>query len=568
MGQPTFINEIIILIVAAFIGGFVARSIKLPPVVGYLISGIVFGTIGKAFIPSYQNLFELSHIGISLLLFTLGFEISLKTFRRMSKKIILAGFLQIVLTSIMVFPILMLFQFSIQVALLFSLLFSFSSTAVVLKILEEKGMVTNFPGNNVFIILLIQDLFIVPIIFLMPLIFSNNFTFPQGIVEFFITAIKPLIAFIIMYIIGRVFLSKILHILFRYPQQELTVLATIFIAVASIGVLTYAGLPQAIAAFFAGVLVSEDGKNLAPLSSIKPIRDVLLVLFFVTIGMMISPQALILNLPLILISAIVILFIKFIVTFFILKYYKFIPSANIFISSYLSNIGEFALVIAQIALISNFIGLSDYERLLGIFIVSLVSIPLVTKIARAVYERYKNTPFVKNFLGDSHYFMKSGFDEISDHVIILGHGRVGKEVRNLLDMGEVPYIVVDFNRSTIDELVGNMKNALYGDPSDIDVLNSAGIKRAKIIVIALPDSATQKAIIKISLSLNPKLVVLCRSHVDEDKYELVNLGVNTIVIPEFEAGLRIGKKVLELLGFSEKSTIDLLRKLRKFHFVH
>lgn len=568
MHDPTFISEIITLIIAAFLGGFIARTIKLPPVVGYLASGILFGAFGKAFIPSYQSLFDLSSIGISLLLFTLGFEISLKTFRRMSRKIIIAGLLQVILTTIVIFPILLIFQFSLQIAFLFAMLFSFSSTAVILKILEEKGMVTNFPGNNVFVILLIQDLFIVPVIFLMPYIFSPGMSFPQSVFAFLLTAIKPLIAFVLMYLLGRVLLSRLFHILFRYPQHELTFLATIFIAVASIGVLTFAGLPQSIAAFFAGVLVSEEGKNLAPLSSIKPLRDLLLVLFFVLIGMMLDLNYLIFNLPVVIFATVVILSVKFSVTFLILRYYKFIPSANVFISSYVSNIGEFALVIAQIALVSHYIELKNYESLVGIFILSLVSIPLLTRGAKFIFEKYKNTSFIKNFMGDSHYFMRSAYEEVKNHVIILGHGRVGKEVRNLLDMGEIPYVVVDFDRRTIDSLTSNMKNALYGDPTDEDVLKSAGIKRAKIIVVALPDSLTQKAIIKTSLNLNPHLVVLCRSHIDEDKYELVNLGVNTIVIPEFEAGLRIGKKVLEELGFSEKNTIELLRKLRKFHYVH
>lgn len=568
MEQVSFINEIILLIMAAFLGGFAARTAKLPPVVGYLVSGIIFGAVGKAFIPSYQNLFELSQMGISLLLFTLGFEISLKTFMKLNKKILYVGVLQILLTSVLIFPILLLFHFSFQISLLFSLLFSFSSTAVVLKILEEKGMVTNFPGNNVLILLLIQDLFIVPVIFLMPLVFSTSFEFPASIITFLISAIKPLIAFIAMYIFARLLFSKLFTLLFRYPQQELTILSTLFTAVISIGVLTYAGLPQAIAAFFAGVLISEEGKNLAPLAAVKPLRDILLVLFFVMVGMMINGSALIMNLPLILVTAILILVVKFFSTFFILRAFKFIPSANIFISSYISNIGEFALVIAQIALVSRFINLQDYESLLGIFIVSLIMIPLVTKSVKYFFEKYKGTQFVKKFMGDSHFFMRSIYDKVENHVVILGHGRVGQEVRNLLDMGEVPYVVVDFDRRTIDALSKSMKNALYGDPTDSDVLKGAGIKRAKILVVALPDSFTQKIIIQKALKINPNLVILCRSHIDEDKYELVNLGVNTIVIPEFEAGLRIGKKVLELLGFTDKNTIELLRKLRKFHYVH
>lgn len=566
--HASFINEIILLVVAAFIGGFIARSIKLPPVVGYLVSGILFGVVGKSFIPSYENLFALSQVGISLLLFTLGFEISFMTLRRVSKKIVLASVFQILITSILVFPILLLFHFSFSIALLFSVLFSFSSTAVILKILEEKGMVSNFPGNNVFIILLIQDLFIVPVIFLIPLIFSSHFTFPDTLVTFLITSIKPLIAFVLMYIFSRVFLSKMFRILFRYPQQELTILATIFTAVLSVGILSYAGLPQTIAAFFAGILISEEGKNLAPLASIKPLRDILLVLFFVMIGMLVNGATLLQSLPLILTTTILILVVKFFVTFFILRFFKFLPSANIFIASNLSNIGEFAVVVAQIAFVSHYITIGNYENLLSIFIISLIMIPVVNWTTKYIFEKYKHTHFIRKFMGDSHYYMRSTYEKIENHVIILGHGRVGGEVRNLLDMGEIEYVVVDFDRRIIDTLSKNMKHGLYGDPTDTDVLKSAGIKSAKILVVALPDSYSQKVIIKSALHLNPKLIVLCRSHIDEDKYELVNLGVNTIVIPEFEAGLRIGKKVLELLGFSDKDTIDLLRKLRKFHFVH
>ena len=566
--EASFINEIIILVVAAFIGGFVARAIKLPPVVGYLISGIIFGIVGKAFIPSYENLFHLSEIGVSLLLFTLGFEVSLQTLRRINKKIVYVSLLQMLLSAILILPVLLIFQFGWQISILFSVLFSFSSTAVVLKILEEKGMISNFPGNNVFVVLLIQDLFIVPVIFLMPLLFSSQFEFPATVISFLFSSLKPLVAFVAMYIAGRIFLPKIFNVLFRYPQQELTILATIFTAVGAIGLLTLAGLPQSIAAFFAGILISEEGKNLTPLAAIKPIRDILLVLFFVLIGMLVNVNVIVTSLPMVIIVTICILLVKFLVVFFVLRFFKYLPSANVFISSYLTNIGEFAVVVAQIAFVSHFITRGDYESLLAIFISSLILIPIVTRFAVVLFQKYKHTNFIKNFMGESHYFSRSSYDEVVDHVVILGHGRVGREVRNLLDMSEIQYVVVDFDRRTIDELTKKSKNSLYGDPADSDVLIGAGIKRAKILVVALPDSFTQKIIIKNALELNPKLIILCRSHIDEDKYELVNLGVNTIVIPEFEAGLRIGKKVLELLGCTDTYTLELRRKLRKFRFVY
>lgn len=565
--EPSFVNEVVLLVVAAFVGGFVARSLKFPPVVGYLTSGILFGVLGRNFIPSFESIFELSQIGVSLLLFTLGFEVSLSYLAKINKKVLVAGVLQIILTAIALFPFLIIFNFPLGASLLFSLLFSFSSTAVVLKLLEEKAMINNFPGTNVFVILLIQDIFIIPAIFLIPVIFNNSAAFPQSAAGFLLTTVKPLGILIFIYILNKLFLKKIYNIFFKYPSQELTVLATIFTAVASIGLLTYAGLPETISAFFAGVLISEERKNLAPLSSIRPLRDVLLVLFFVMVGMLLDGTHLLYNLPFILGVTVVVLSIKFVVVFLILRALKFIPAANIFISSHIANIGEFAVIIGQIAFIDKLITKSNYEDLLSIFIISLVLIPVIVKVAQMIYSKYKNAAFVKRIVGESNYFSNPRLKGIKDHVIICGHGRVGREVRNILDMAAVPYIVIDFNKHIVDELEKNMKNALYADPTDETALKMASIKEARILVVAVPDSVAQKILVKMAIKLNPKIIVLCRSHVDEDKYELVNLGVNTIVIPEFEAGLRIGKKVLELLDFSDQKTYEYLKKLRKFHLV-
>lgn len=561
------ISEIILIVIAAFIGGFVARTIKLPPVVGYVVSGIIFGVVGRNFLTSFDSIFALSEIGVSLLLFTLGFEVSLETIKRINKKILLAGIFQVCFTALALFPALLLFQFPIPVAILFSLIFSFSSTAVVVKILEEKGMLSNFPGNGVFVFLLIQDLFIVPVIFLMPLLFNSQFVFPDTLLQLGITLIKPIGIFVLIYVFGRYFLSRLLHILFRYPSQELTILATIFIATLSIGLLTSVGIPGSIAAFLAGMLVSEEGKNLAPMASIRPFRDILLVTFFVMMGMIVDINFLIQNLPLILLLTFVVLCIKFAVMFLILRNFKFLPSANIFITSHMNNVGELAAVIGQVAFVEKYINEATYENLLAVFILSLIAIPFWIKGTKHIYSRYKSNPYVKKLMGESHYFKNSTFEEIKDHVVICGHGRVGKEVRSLLEMGEVPYVVLDFDKSVVDDLVASSKNALYGDPTDNDILRAAGIERAKILVVAVPDSFSQKILIKTALKINPKLVILCRSHVDADKYELVNLGVNTIVLPEFEAGLRIGRKVLELLGFEQKDTNSMLARLRKFHLV-
>ena len=158
-----------------------------------------------------------------------------------------------------------------------AILFSFSSTAVVVKILEEKGLLNDFPGNNVFILLLIQDIFVIPVIFLLPVLFSKEGFTPVGVSAFALAVARPLVIFALIFIFCKLFLSKILRFVFKYPSHELTILATIFTAAVSIWVFTSVGLPSSIAAFLAGVLTSEQGKNLAPLSEIRPFRDLFLV---------------------------------------------------------------------------------------------------------------------------------------------------------------------------------------------------------------------------------------------------------------------------------------------------
>src|SRR3990167_8082615 len=347
------LTEILFIIIAAFIGGFLARSLSLPPILGYIFSGIVFGIVGKNLLHSYDSLLILAEIGVPLLLFTLGFEISYDTIKKINKKIFVVGLIQILITTLALFPIFILFNFDIKISFLFATLFSFSSTAVVVKILEEKGMLNDFPGSHVFIFLIIQDIFVVPVIFLIPLLFSGNTFGVEQLGGFLLSALKPLVIFVAIFIFSKYFLSKLLNVLYRYPSHELNILATVFIAAVSITLFQYVGLPQAIAAFLAGALISEQGKNLAPLSEIRPIRDILLVLFFVLTGMLLDVNFLFNNILTIVAITLVVLVVKFLAIYFAMRNSGYISTPAVFVSSHLSNIGEFAIVIGQLAFLEK-----------------------------------------------------------------------------------------------------------------------------------------------------------------------------------------------------------------------
>ncbi|MBP9815357.1 MAG: cation:proton antiporter [Candidatus Levybacteria bacterium] len=560
----SFLRDIIFIATAAFFGGFLARSVKLPPVLGYISSGILFSLIGRPFISSYDGLLALSQLGISLLLFTHGFEITIDALKKIDKRILVVGVLQVIVTSFVLFPILTYFGLSISVAILFSILFSFSSTTIVIKILEEKGMLYNFPGSAIFLLLLVQDLFVIPVIILFPILFGEATGSVSSILgSLLVSAVKPIIIFLFILIFNKYFLSKVLGFIFRYPSHELTILATIFTAAITIALLKYAGLPDAIAAFLAGVIISEQGRNLAPLSEIRPLRDIFLVIFFVLTGMLFSVPYFIANFWMIIFLTGIVLFIKFIVIYSLLRIQFFNFSPSLKISSYIINVGEFAIVIGQLALLDHHISNDSYFLLLSVFILSLAFIPFENTIIEKIHTKINKYKFLKRLFPDSHGAVVHSEQKVVNHVIICGHGRVGRNIRTVLDVAEIPYIVIDYNRKAILDIQNVGKHALFGDPTDPDILGLAHVKSAKAMVITFSDVTENKKIIKVAKYMNKNLYIISRIHRKEDESEFLKLGADEVTFPESEAGLRLGVQLLKNFHISKDKQEEYIKRIHE-----
>lgn len=565
--NETFLRDIIFIATAAFFGGFLARTVKLPSVLGYIVSGILFALVGGQFLSSYEGLLELSQLGISLLLFTHGFEITIDALKKIDKQIFIIGILQVCITSFVLFPVLLLVGLSVPVSILFSVLFSFSSTTIIIKLLEEKGTLHNFPGSSIFVLLLVQDIFVLPVIILIPILFGDRSgTFSQILVSFLASAVKPILVFIAVLVVSKFFLSRVLSIIFRYPSHELTILATIFTASIAIGLFRYAGLPDSIAAFLAGVIISEQGKNLAPLSEIRPLRDLFLVIFFVLAGMLFSVPYFLGHFWLIIGLTAAIIILKFLIIFCLLRvgFYKLKPS--LIISSYLINIGEFAVVVSQIVLLDGYISKDAYYLLLSVFILSLACIPFENTLFEKLYNSVRRHKLLQKIFPESNKNHSSSEPvHLANHVIICGHGRVGGKVRSILDLSKIPYIVIDFNKQAVQDLQNLGKQALYGDPTDIDVLELAHIKTAKALVIAFPNTDEGKKIIALAKQHNKDILIVSRVHDEEDGVELIQNGVKQVVFPESEAGVKLGLIMMELFRVGKVKREDYIKRLTLAH---
>ena len=194
-------------------------------------------------------------------------------------------------------------------------------------------------------------------------------------------------------------------------------------------------------------------------------------------------------------------------------------------------------------------------------------IPFWVKYSRVLTEKAARLGILGKIINEDDSLYQVSAQKMENHVVICGHGRVGRETSTMLDFSGKPYVVVDFNRKIIGDLVKKSKTAIYGDPTDEEILAATGIDAAKVLVIAIPDTFSQKKIITTALKLNPKIIIFCRSHIEGDRYDLINMGVNTIIVPELEAGLKMGMEVLDIFGVDEREIDSFVKRLRREHLL-
>lgn len=567
----SLITTLLLVFISAIIGGVVAARLRQPAIIGYIAFGVLFGNVFRAFID--EKFVEIiADSGVTLLLFTLGIEFSFHRLRKVLGTVSWAAIFQLLL-SILCFLILSLITgFGFLTALFIAIAASLSSTAILIKVLSEKGELETVPGEVTTGWAVVQDLAVVPIMLLLPALVSvettGTATFWQAVSSIAWSLVKAGMALLFIIILGKRGIPKILNAASKFANREIFLLITIGIVFLS-ALLTYAfGLSAALGAFIAGLLMAETSQNHAIFAEVRPLRDLFAVVFFVSIGLILPLGQMWDQIPLLAGMTVLILGLKWFVIFGLTRFLGYHRKTAFLVAISLLPMSEFGFIIAKDGFLLGALTQSHYVFIVSLaFATMLLATPLMSSQHRLYYWFYHTLGKILPKFFTTKQELSPNREElpISNHVVICGYGRVGRYIGRALEMANVPYLVVDYNHTTVTHLRGRGITVVYGDPADKDVLDYAQVDYAKAVIIAIPDKHTQEMIISNAQTLNKRVKIICRTHHEEDQRRLKSLGVQTIVQPEFEAALSVVHKLLPEFGVAPDDVAGKISRLKIEH---
>ena len=535
MDNFLIIQDIVVILLVSLPIIFLFKKINLPSIVGFLIAGMLIGPYGFNLIKSVNQISVMAEIGVMLLMFTIGLEFSLSQLIRIKKFLLIAGGFQLLVTIIVSTIIFLSLGIEINQAIFFSLLVSLSSTAIVLKILSDKDELESPHGKISLGILIFQDLAIVPMFLLLPLL-SGFGELSGGEV-----AVKILIAFGVLaglLLLARFLMPLIVYQLANIRMREAFTIGVILLLLGTAYITHSFGLSFALGAFIAGLILSESDYNHQIVSDIIPFRDSFNSIFFVSIGLLLNIQFVLENVFLIGGLTLGILIGKTIVIVAIVYFMKYPLRIGILAGLGLAQIGEFSFVLAQAGLNFKLFSGDYYNGFLASTIFSMILTPLIIKLSPFIAG--KTSALEKDKKHSENYL-----ENLHAHVIIAGFGLNGSNLARVLKETGIKYVVTELNPDTVKKEKAKGEKIIYGDISKEEVLKAVKIDKANIIVYAISDPAVTKMSLKLVKKLNPHIYALVRTRYVNEIDELKKLGADDVIPEEFETALQIFRKVLE-----------------------
>ena len=561
MEELSLLTSMAIVLGIALIGGMAVRLIRLPVVLGYLISGIVIGPYGLGLVRDVAEVETLATIGVALLMFTLGIEFSLKTLRKVGNVAVFGGAAQIVATVALGIMVGWLLGWPIREAILFGFFISLSSTIIVLKTLMDRGELGSPHGRVMIGILLVQDLSVVPMMVILPSLGESGMALLGSLGWAILKAILFLGAIIVLGFWGLPWLMKRVA---EVRARELFLLTVVCLCLGAAFGAYYVGLSFALGAFLAGLLVSESEYAHQAMADIRPLRDIFAVLFFVSLGMLIDPSFVAAHPGEVVIVVVAIVLGKFVITSLVPKVFGYSDKTTLFVGSGLFQIGEFSFVLAALALELDIISNDLYSLTITAAVITMLLTPFAMGLNSGLYHWMIQKERMAKFF--SSRLDPGTLDEgkqITNHVVICGYGQVAKNLGRVLERRKFSYLVIDIDPRVIDAAREREIPCVYGDASNPEILAQAELGKAKVLVVTFPDPIATRLAVENARRINPRLNVVARIHGDEDAEVLRKLGVAELVRPDLEAGLEIIRHTLHRFGLTTQEILYIVNTLRE-----
>ncbi|HSJ87965.1 MAG TPA: cation:proton antiporter [Anaerolineales bacterium] len=565
MHEIALLINIAVALVVAFIGGILARRMGLPTIVGYLLAGIAIGPFTPGFVGDMETIRQLAELGVIFLMFGVGLHFSVQDFWKVRSIAIPGALGRMLLTTLLGFGLCQLWGWPIRAGIVIGLSISIASTVVLLRVLMDNGLLQTPQGQAAVGWVVVEDLATVLILVLLPTLANASGGFDWG--QLGLTLFKAAGFVILVLFAGTRLIPWLLLQIAHTRSRELFILAILVIALGiALGAAELFGVSLALGAFVAGVVVNESPLSHQVGADILPFRESFAVLFFVSIGMLVNPSYLAHNIGSILAITGLIVVGKALITVLFGFVFPWPARTTLVLAAALSQIGEFSFILGQEGV---GLGLLDQTQYSLILAGALLSIILNTPMFRLVdpLERWlQKLPKVWRLL-DRHEPPPPLIEEsIKDHVVIVGYGRVGHHIVNLLRQMAIPHLVVEADSQRVEELHRQGVPSLFGDAANSEVLSHAGLERARALVVAGPDEDASALVVTTGRDLAPELPIIARATSEEGTKRLTQLGALDVIHPELEGGLEIVRHTLLQLGFPLQEIYRYTDAVRHDHY--
>jgi CPA2 family monovalent cation:H+ antiporter-2 len=544
MQDPTFfLRDLVVLFALAIIVVIACFRIRIPPLVGFLITGVLAGPSALKLIQDQHSVETLAEVGVVLLLFSIGLEFSLESLMRLKSVLFAGGGLQVGITCALSAAVAAIyFDLPASQAIFLGILITLSSTAIVLKLLADKAEVDSPQGKVALGILIFQDLCVVPIVIIMPILAGKGGD--AGTIAIQLLKAGVMVAGSIL--AGRYIVPWVLGQVVRTRSRETFLLVIIILCLGTAWLSSLAGLSLALGAFIAGLVISQSEYSHQALGEIIPFRDAFSSLFLISIGMLLDLGIFARPIPL-LVGVLAIVGVKALVSWGVTLVLGYAYRIAVIVGFCLAQIGEFSFVLAKQGREEGLIDGHVYQLFLAAAVITMIVTPLLKVLAPWVAE--KTSPLVPKRLTHPKTLgiNPEETSHASDHVVIIGYGLNGRNLALALKRVSIPYVVIEMNPETVSKERKRGEPILYGDASTPEILDHAGIRRARVLVIAVSDPSSIRRSTELARRMHPGLHIIVRTRYLQEMKPLMDLGADEVVPEEFETSLEIFSRTLRKL---------------------
>ena len=549
---------IITLLAAAVVVVVVCRVVHLPPIVGYLVVGVVVGPHALAWVPSDDTTRYIGEFGVVFLMFSIGLEFSLPQLRAMRRAVFGLGLAQVVITNAVAMIALTFVGYGWQAGLVMGGALAMSSTAIVSKMLAERMELGTPHGRDIMGVLLFQDLAVVAFLIIIPSLHKSGSDLAWALG---VAGVKAAAALILILFLGQRPMRAWFHLVARQRSSELFVLNVLLVTL-GLGALTeWLGLSLALGAFLAGMLIAETEYRYQVEEDIKPFRDVLLGLFFITVGMALDLAVVIANLPWVLFLVVVPVLAKLVLIVALARIFRAPLSTALRVGFYLAQAGELALVMLALAFQNDILPRGLLQPVLAAMIISMLLAPVLIQSVEPIVRRLTANDWLARAAQVTQIAARTMARQ--DHIIICGYGRSGQNLARLLEAEDIPYVAMDSDPERVREAAADGSSVVYGDASRREALGSAGLNKARAVAITFANTPVALKILHNVHQQRPELPVIVRTVDDSEIDKLLAAGATEVVPEVLEGSLMLASHSLLLLGIPLNRVLKRIRAIRE-----